>query len=297
MDLSDQTFVAGAELKNGRFILGTQDPGLDIETQPHTGWCYWTRSEGWVEIGLAGTLTVNMTTNAMQDFALASDATGFITSANGDAVEKEYIKDLKGNPFRGVIRCVRRVGEEVFAAGVDRVVFKRTQDDDWTDVSTPEMKKSKSPTALQGIDGFGPNEVYAAGWNGEIWSCDGNDWVQRKTPTDIILNDICAGENECVAVGLAGTVLIGRGSDWQQVQNHHARFDFWSVRFFKGAYYLSATNGIYKLEDGKITSFRDLDEQMRTAFVLTIGPSGLWSVGTKDVALYDGEKWETIGQA
>ncbi|MFK7929914.1 MAG: hypothetical protein AB8H79_17100, partial [Myxococcota bacterium] len=216
MDLTGQTFIRGIEIANGRFIVTTQDPGLDIEEQPHSGFCYWSEAEGWVEIGLAPKITLDATTNEIGTRMLKMDPTGFIHEADGDNVSKEFLKDADGNIPSAPFRCVRRVGAQVFAAGVDRQVHRRTEGE-W-EIISPDGDPDQ-PTAFQGIDGFGPTEVYAAGWHGEIWSFGGTSWQQINSPSEIILNDICAGPDTCVAVGLAGEVLTGRHNEWRKLSH------------------------------------------------------------------------------
>jgi hypothetical protein len=296
MDLEGQKFVRGIELTNGRFVVNSQDPNLDIDTQPHTGFCYWSRDEGWVEIGLAGKLTADATTNEDGTMMLMMDPTGFMHEADGDSVNKEFIKDPQGNIPVPTFRSIRRVGDKVIAVGVDRQAYMR-EGGKWVMISTADIMTADDPIAFQGVDGFSPSEVYTAGWDGEIWTYNGTAWRQLQSPTNIILNDICAGPDTCVAVGLVGQVISGRGDDWAMVAHDETDDDFWSVRAFNGAFYMSALTGIYKLEDGELTLFREIDEGMRTAYALSVGPSGLWSVGAQDIALFDGTDWHTIGQS
>ncbi len=294
MDLTGQTFIRGTEIENGRFIINTQDPGLDIETQPHTGLCYWTKEEGWVEIGLAPKLTVDATPNEDGSMMIKIDPTGFIHELDGDDVEKEFLKDAEGKIPSSPFRCIRRIGSQIFACGVEQQVQRR-DDGPWEIISPKD--KTDSPSSFECIDGFGPTEVYAAGWDGEIWAFDGSSWTKRNSPTSVVLNDICAGAETCVAVGLAGVIVMGRGDEWQEIEQDETDDAFWSVREFNGAFYMAALNAIYKLEDGKVTLFRDIDEDMRTTFMLSVGPSGLWSVGASDITLFDGTDWHTIAQA
>lgn len=297
MDLTEQTFLRGVEIANGRFILTTQDPGLDIETQPHTGLVYWTEDQGWIEIGLASRLTVQATTNETGSAMLMIDPTGFVHEVDGTDVSKSFMIDHDGNIPGYELRCIASIGNQVFAGGVARQVYSRIDGGEWEIISPPELLCYDPPSAIQGIAGFSPTEVYLAGWGGELWNYDGSDWKQLESPTNIILNDICAGPEQCVTVGLAGSVIVGRDNDWKEIEHDATSEAFCSVRALNGSYYLSAIDGIYKLENDEVTLFRDLDEDMRTTYGLSIGPSGLWSVGQSDVALFDGDSWRTIGQS
>ena len=72
--------------------------------------------------------------------------------------------------------------------------------------------------------------------------------------------------------------------------------DIWSVRKYGDAVYFSTLSGILKWKDNKLSIFKQLNTDMHTSMILFTGPSGLWSVGTSDIALFDGENWQTIVQ-
>jgi hypothetical protein len=296
MNLIGQTFIRGIEIANGRFIINTQAPGLDIETQPHTGFCYWTREGGWAEIGIAGKLTADSSANEDGSAMIMMDPTGFMHEVDGNQITKDFLKDCDGNIPGAPLRCIRCIDGQVYAAGVERQVFRRSGGT-WQVISPKEIMTADHPIAFQGIDGVSSCEIYAVGWDGEIWSFDGIDWQQLQSPTNIVLNDVGVGPDGCVAVGLLGQVIAGRGDSWTMIEHDETDEDFWSVRYFDGAFYLAALSGIYRLLDGKLTMFRETDADMRTAYSLSVGPSGLWSVGANDIALFNGADWETIAQS
>lgn len=297
MDLENQTFIRGIELANKRFVLMTQDPNLDIETAPHTGFCYWEKDPGWCAIGLGGTLTLDATTNEDASAVLHIDPEGFLHEIGGGPTKKETLRDRDGNPPSSPINGIRCVGDHVFAVGVERQAYARHNFGKWNMISPPEIMDPAQPASFQAIDGLSPRELYAVGWDGEIWSFDGENWQQRESPTNVVLNDICGGDDQCVAVGLAGTVLLGRGDAWDVIRHDETNEPFWAVRYFDGAFYMTAVSGIYCLKDGQLSMFRETDKDMRTTYGLSVGPSGLWSIGTSDVVLFDGTDWRTIGQS
>lgn len=296
MDITDQKFIRGVQIANGRLVMSTQAPDLDIATQPHTGLCYWTESEGWVEIGLADGVTADATTTEDGSKMLVTDPFGLVHLADGDTATQEQITDSDKALPEAALRSIRRIGDAVFAAGVDRAVYMRV-DGKWRDVSTETLLETDGPSAIQGIDGFSRTDVYTAGWDGELWHYDGAIWSQLQSPTNIILNDIAAGPDKCVAVGLAGQIVSGKDDIWEMVENSETEDDFWSVRYFDGAFYISSLSGVYQLKNGELTLFRHIDADMRTAYTLTVGPSGLWSIGPQDITLFDGSDWRTIAQS
>ena len=227
---------------------------------------------------------------------LVTDPFGLVHLADGDTATQEQVVDSNGDTPDAALRCIRKIGDQVFAAGVDRAVYARAGGT-WRSLSTENLMDADRPTAIQGIDGFNPTDVYTAGWDGELWHFDGKTWTQLQSPTNIILNDIAAGPDTCVAVGLAGQIVSGEGDNWEMIEHTETEDDFWSVRYFDGAFYLSSLSGIFQLKDGELSMFRHIDDEMRTAYALTVGPSGLWSIGPQDIALFDGTDWRTIAQS
>ena len=296
MDIEGQKFIRGVQIANGRLVMSTQAPDLDIATQPHTGLCYWSEDDGWLEIGLANGVTADATVTEDDAKMLVTDPFGLVHLADGDTATQEQIADSDGERPETALRCIRKVGDTVFAAGVDRAVYARTAGK-WRNITTDILMDADGPVAIQGIDGFHQNDVYTAGWDGELWHFDGTTWTQLQSPTNIILNDIAAGPDMCLAVGLAGQIVSGKGENWEMIEQTETEDDFWSVRYFDGAFYLASLSGVFQLKDGELTLFRHIDADMRTAFTLTVGPSGLWSIGPQDIALFDGITWRTIAQS
>ena len=297
MDISGLEFVRGVELSDKRFVVAAQDPAFTQKLTPHTGYSFWTEAGGWEEIGVKGRVTVDLTTNEDATMILSTDQAGIVYETDGVAGRNTGLGGSDEIPLEQEIRCVQQVGDHVFAAGVARQVYARQAGSNWRMINTPEMTQSEKPTAFQGICGCSPSEIYAAGFGGELWSWGGTNWQQVASPTNIVLNAIAAGPDNCVAVGMAGQVVIGRNDQWNMVEHDATNEPFWSVKYFDDAFYLKALSGIYRLKDGLLEEFRDVDNDMRTVYGLSVGPSGLWSVGSADIALFDGTDWRTIAQS
>jgi hypothetical protein len=62
-------------------------------------------------------------------------------------------------------------------------------------------------------------ELYAVGWQGEIWHYDGEKWHQLPSPTKLVLVDVCcAGDGTVYACGREGLLLKGRDQTWEIVE-------------------------------------------------------------------------------
>ena len=69
--------------------------------------------------------------------------------------------------------------------------------------------KSGENAGFEDICGFNLTEVYAVGWNGEIWQWEGVRWIDRPSPTNLILTGVCCGtDGNVYACGQNGTLIV-----------------------------------------------------------------------------------------
>ena len=102
---------------------------------------------------------------------------------------------------------------------------------------------------FEAIDGFSEKEIYATGWKGEIWQNTGREWIQRDSPTNTILLDICcAGDGYVYICGRNSTLIRGRNEIWEHLELELNNENLWNVAWFKDALYLSTTKTVFKLK-------------------------------------------------
>lgn len=298
MDLTDQQFVVGQEGDNQVFYIATQDPGATAAGEKHTGMCKWSREDGWQEVGIVSYETVTLMPGIDDIVLTLVSPVGLITDLKVDDLERSLIKTPDGEVSKWVYRCAERICGNAYAATIKRQIFMREAGSEtYNLISSQAMIDHEGAGAIMGIAGFSPDEIYAAATEGELWQYDGSHWHQRASGTDITLTSLASGPDFCVAVGLAGTIVAGRGEEWRVVECPFSNDDFWSVVYFDGAFYMSTTSEVFRLKDGKVEHLPFGEEDVRTTYSLSAGPSGVWSVGAMDIALFDGEKWELIGQS
>jgi hypothetical protein len=201
----------------------------------------------------------------------------------------------------GDLTDIRTVGERAYVVGMCRTVYRCDGIDRWTridqGVRTPE--DDDSDAGFTSIDGFNESDIYAVGWDGEIWHYDGKKWNQIESPTNLILfRVICGKDGKVYACGQNGVLVCGRGETWDIIEHEETRAKFWGATWFKGHLYLSASKGIYILKDGtlesvSIQSSQKLNFGKGTSFYrLDANDDVLWSAGRKMI-LYteDGINW------
>jgi hypothetical protein len=207
----------------------------------------------------------------------------------------EHVASGKGGPKdRGPMRGVRRIGARIYAVGMDRQAYRRETANQWSNIGPPS-DKSDEVHGFEAVDGFDESQIYAVGWEGEIWKYDGQAWSALPSPTNLVLTDVCcAGDGSVYACGREGLLLKGRDQKWEILPANGVTHDFWSLAWFAERLWLASLYGLYVLgKDGPVPV--DTGERKGiTSYRLTVADGVLWSVGAKDVLSFDGRTWTRI---
>lgn len=206
---------------------------------------------------------------------------------SGD-VHDEQVRRGKKAAARGPMRRARRIGDDIFVAGMDRQVHRRIARSEWVDVGP--KRKSKDVTGFEAVDGFGVEEIYAAGWGGEIWRYDGHAWEPIPPLTPHVLVDVCcAGDGSVYACGRRGTLVRGHGDAFELVRLDGFDEDVWSLAWHGERLWLATRGGLFTFDGTKIEAVDS------SSFVRLSAEDGiLWAVGEKDVLSHDGVRWSRI---
>lgn len=177
-----------------------------------------------------------------------------------------------------------------YACGMNREVFRRDGENHWTPISAPG---STETSGFEAIDGFSANELYAVGWNGEIWQRTDNTWTSHSGLTNLILTAVCCAGNQSVyACGQNGTLIQGRNEAWQLVELNGFSQDFWDIHWFDGQLFLATMQKLYTYDDANGLLPVDFgDDAPTSCYRLTSAEGVLWSVGSDDVFSFDGQQW------
>ncbi len=196
-------------------------------------------------------------------------------------------------PRPQLIRNAVTVDGDVIACGMLRQVFQRTGENQWRDISAARPKEGVA-AGFEAIDGYSSNEMYAVGWNGEIWWRDDEDWRLCHSPTKEILTAICcAGDEHVYIAGRQGVVLCGRREKWQNIVGGSTVEDIWDLCWFSGVLYLATTSNLYVLDSNVLVSVSIPSHLGELDFYsLTTAEDVLWSVGEKSVLSFDGQTWQ-----
>jgi hypothetical protein len=220
-------------------------------------------------------------------------------SGGGEVKEEPPIASCGVDPKRrGPLREIRGIAKgRAYAVGTCRQAYVRDGEGQWRciDQSAQGGDVDLTDTSFESIDGFSEQEIYTVGWEGEIWQYDGATFSQRTSPTNLALYKVrCAADGFVYACGQLGTLLRGRGEQWEVIEHESMSDDLWGLEIFNGDVYVSSTHFVYRLEDGKLIPVDFGDDVPQTCYHLSAADGIMWSIGPKDVMEFDGSSWKRI---
>lgn len=227
---------------------------------------------------------------------------GWVLRWGTNGISEETIDDSNNGPQNyGDLTEIRIIGDRAYVVGMCRTVYQCDGINNWTRIGqgVRTSEDDNTDAGFTSIDGFNESEIYAVGWDGEIWHYDGKKWDQIESPTNLILfRVVCGKDGKVYACGQEGVLLSGRGKAWKIIEQEETREKFRGATWFKEALYLSTTKGIYSLQGDylkpvNIQSSQKLNFRKRTSFYrLDSNDEILWSAGRKMLLYtYDGVNW------
>lgn len=220
-----------------------------------------------------------------------------VAGANGQSVERIGAASEAAVP--SPLRGVRTIDGLVYVVGMDLQAYRRDPAGVWSaiDEGLKRPSDSNEVVGFEALDGFSNAEIYAVGWNGAIARFDGRRWHDIDSPTNLILTDVCCADDGAVyACGQGGVIVVGRGDEWGLAGLEGPPDDLWSIRSFQGKIYVCTMRDLRMLhnEAGMITVDVVPDTPGDTFYQLSVADNVMWSIGAKDVLMFDGTRWQRI---
>jgi len=283
---ASSVFMSGAARFKDLIYLVTRDKKLDAEEVDHSRFIAFDQGK----LGHMGdfnwnTAAVCVARKPAEKFVAVGEDGEVFTFVAG----KEALETISPKPI--ALRGVGVVDGYPVACGMKRQVYRRAGEGTWTAMHAPSPEGKNH--GFEDIGGFGGNEMYAAGWKGEIWEWDGKKWHNRPSPTNLILTGICcAGDGQVYICGQNGTLIRGRHDTWEVVDLDPLKKDFWDIHWFNDRLYLATMTGLFTLGSSGPEPVDFGAEAPSTCYRLTDAQGVLFSVGSADVFSFDGSIWK-----
>jgi len=292
------SFVTGIVRRKDLGYLVLSSDEMSKRKNPYSGFVQWHAGE-WADAGhkkwlIAGIAVVRQ---PVEQMVAVSEYGEVLLVGSGDRHEEKVGSGKASPTTRGPLRGVRNIDGEIYVVGMNRQVYRRGGLNSWTsmDHGLRPLTSSDDVVGFESIDGFSKTEIYAVGWEGEIWRYDGKSWTQVDSPTNFVLVYVCCGgDGQAYACGRNGMLVRGRGDQWEIVEQKNVIDDIWGLAWFNGKLYLSTMDSVYTLEDDELELVDMGKDQAKTCYHLSDADGVLWSIGAKDVMSYNRKKWTRI---
>jgi len=271
------------------------DPGLKEDGLPHTAFYAWDEGLwGMYEIGRWDAHSVCVPHHPkIQGVALGQHGRIRVMGNQDDYDEDIAVPGVT----LSTLREIRNVGGYAYVCGMDRQVFKRLAPGEWVALHG-DMPTQPAPDVVFGfesIHGLTETDVHAVGWHGEIWHFDGERWQACQSPVkDVLTRVLHAEDGWAYACGMNGTLLRGRGTQWESLTQAATDADIQDLAWFEGTLYVSTLHALYVLREGDLVP-ADLGEVVPTSCHRLSAADGLLlSVGADDILSFDGTQWTRV---
>jgi hypothetical protein len=304
-------FLDGVMLADGKlaFAAFPHRPGRPQEASGTR--ILWFDAGSWFDGGLLHFAAVGIAPLAATHQAIV------VLGRDGEVAEvhtdRAAIHSLPG--VLGPMRGIRSVAGEIFAYGMNRQIFRRQSSGMWErwDMGISQPDHSNLPLSARirlGIDNMGginavdadaSGRLCAVGFRGEIFEREMNLWQAVDSPTNVILQDICAdSEQGFYACGSSGTILHSPVPHvWKLVQ-HDAppSAGFTSLSAFGSKLYLADGHCLRVLvgDTCEVQSMGVAGEYQPSSRLFATQDALLSVAGREIYRTRDGRAWETILQ-
>jgi hypothetical protein len=235
------------------FVAGDDDA---VKKDIPISWIFtWTGQWGSQSIPIIGTSVTKTYHTDLNLLIMGIDGTVY-RWGKGPIVEELIDSSEKGPQNYGDLQEIRTIEEQAYVVGMRRTVYRCDKAGKWTriDHGIRCSEDDESDAGFNSIDGFNASNIYAVGWDGEIWYYNGKKWKQIESPTNLALfRVVCSEDGNIYACGQKGLIIKGRQAKWEVIEQGETDETFWGATWFKNSLYLSTSNGIFQLQNDKLS--------------------------------------------
>ncbi len=298
MDRKTHSLFDGVILgKDSYLFIGVEDARAD-ETNSH-GIIWKLKSGQWNSVEINETLISCTLTGCDEYYFVSIAETGKEFLIGDGGIIQNVIATGPNSPeSNGALTNVNCVaGNTILVVGTARQVYRKVGTSDWVrqdQTCKPDQPKDRARVAFLSVDGFSADEIYAVGWDGQIWQFDGKVWKQLDSPTNLMLFSVhCCSNGDVYACGQEGVIVRGRNSSWGIIEQAETTESLRDIEEFRGKLYVCSNNLLYFLHDDELVPVI-ADYQVRSFGKLKATDEALLSVGLKDAAIFDGNSWQQL---
>jgi len=235
--------------------------------------------------------------------AVAVGLNGDIAIVTDGEIAYSVLDDGENGPlWRGDIRSLSQVSGDLYAVGMQRQVYRRafsgseTIEEKWEHFENGIKWSPDEMSGFNALDGFDQDEIYAAGWSGELQVFNKKKWQTVELPTNLKIERVLASPTQEVFLsGIRGVVLRGRGDSFQVIPHSTTDESIWGMCWAFDCLWLASAKNLFRVADDDLIRVDvGLGEDF-TFRCLTHAGGRLWSTGQNHVIYTDdGETWNQV---
>lgn len=291
------SFVKGAVRNTDLGYVVCSNDKLSEERAPHSIYVQWDEGQfADIETKPWYTAGVCVVTDSGEQMLAVGEYGDVVVFGSGEHFEEKIPPENGETEIRGPLRAVRTIGDHAYAVGMKRQVYRRDSKMHWSAIDRGMTPKPGSDVVgFEAIDGYGDDNLYAVGWEGEIWRFDGAGWRFVPSPCNLILTDVCcAGDDNVYICGQVGTLIRGKEDQWEIIDLDDLSDDLWSLAWYNDELYVATMKQVYRLSDDQLVPVDMGPDTAWSCYQLSVRNGLLWSIGAKDLFSYDGSLWQRL---
>ncbi|KLI97860.1 hypothetical protein [Luteimonas sp. FCS-9] len=289
------TIITGAVRFRDLAYVATQDDSLEARIEHSHLYSWDDGAWGHDDMKDWPTASITITQQPLQQVLFMSPYGDVRLFGSGQENDERICTPEDDPRDRGHLRQVRTIGQHTFAVGMGRQVYRREGVGHWSCLDQAIRPAIGETKGFESIDGFNAGDLYAVGWDGEIWRYDGTHWHPQASPTPQVLTRVlCAGDGQVYASGRRGLLIVGRHDRWRVLAQNATVGDIQDLAWYASSLYVATARGLYTLQADTLVPVAFGEHAPATFHHLSAADGVLWAFGAKDILAFDGTAWSRI---
>lgn len=185
----------------------------------------------------------------------------------------------------GFLREIRCLNGSFYCCGMGRQVYHRVVGGNWTSMHSGLLAASTDSRSigLNSIHGSGYKDLFAVGFEGEIWHWNGEIWQMHESPTQLTLHHVLyVDQDQVYACGKNGILLQYDKKNWQVISRDQYDIDFRSMGWFNNQLYIATGKELLVMD--KIHGLQVVSGTRDLGIVeLNVSGDFMWGAGVSGV--------------
>lgn len=218
-----------------------------------------------------------------------------------DGFYREYVPGKKpiDSPIKkkevGYLEGLRLIGNNLYACGSQGQVYC-LKGSEWISLDNNLFLpfSGKVERCLLSIDGFSEQDIFTVGEGGAVWHCDGKNWSQLDSPTNLSINCVlCSSSGFVYLCGDNGLLFRStKDGQWKELPSIElTQQSLFDMTEFHGDIFITAGDKLLMTDGEVVNEVKVPTDDAPHFFSIDSASNCLWCVGNETVYQFDGKMW------